>query len=410
MSMPFNYQHFLLNLPVDALLVTFLTNKGLTLPGLEGLAESSSKSLLLEHIEQAEDGVRDGVIADLRAASALASKEGCQEVLNVCHGNDAVLDTFEKLETNEQRALWLYITHPEFFEIAEEAKWFADTPRNFAPARDLKIKRAVDRSDEARMAMANAMSTFYLKKERCGQSCKVFIIDRKREGTVQVTVYVQDHANNSTEFIKGNLERRPSTPARHMAIVYSEAKGIARTIVKGGKDYHEALINVFAEHMLHTAVNADRIRPTLYELASLKQRLAIPSDLNINTVRLKEVTLSDEETGGELIIRAPTRDADISVHDLIERWTPTDNPLKKQFFKIASAKINLHYFPEDGKKQRPVITLHLKRRGGTNIEDFDETMRVKLESYLVGWDILEATGTLSTSEGGAVEEVTEPLV
>lgn len=408
MSMPFNYQHFLLNLPVDALLTTFLTGKALSLPKLTGMEETAAKALILERIEQADDGIRDSIIADLREACALASKEGREEVLNVCHGNAAVLDTFEQLETDEQRALWLYMTHPDLFETAEEAKWFADTPRNFAPARDLKVKRAVDRSDDARFAMASAMSAFYLNKERCGQSCKVFIIDRKREGTVQVTVYVQDHANNSTEFIKGNLERRPSTPARHMAIVYSEAKGIARTIVKGGKDYHEALINIFAEHMLHTAVNAERIRPTPYELANLKQRLAIPSDLGINTVRLKEVVLIDEETGGELIVRAPARETDISVHDLIERWMPTDNPLKKQLFKIVAAKINLHYFPEVGKKPRPVITLHLKRRGGTNIEDFDEALRVKLESYLVGWDILEATGTFSASEGDEIEEITEP--
>jgi len=57
--------------------------------------------------------------------------------------------------------------------------------------------------------------------------------------------------------------------------------------------------------------------------------LTLPDGLVVGRVRLYEATLLDEATGGEIAIRAPACDANVSVLDLLNAGMPTNNPMRQ---------------------------------------------------------------------------------
>jgi hypothetical protein len=120
-------------------------------------------------------------------------------------------------------------------------------------------------------------------------------------------------------------------------------------------------------------------------LDSLRQPLTLPDDLVVDSVRLYEATLLDEATGGEIAIKAPAGDVQISVLDLLESWMPVDNPMRQDRYRVVAAKVGVEFFPESGQTIGRSVMLALKRRGGSNLNDFDPRTRELLEAWLNHW-------------------------
>lgn len=125
--------------------------------------------------------------------------------------------------------------------------------------------------------------------------------------------------------------------------------------------------------------------PEPMPLDALRQPLTLPDALVVDRVRLYEATLLDEATGGEIAIRAPACDANVSVLDLLNVWMPTDNPMRKNRFRVVAAKLDVEFFPEQGQVMGRSVMLALKRRGGNNLGDFDAGTRAQMETWLTHW-------------------------
>lgn len=120
-------------------------------------------------------------------------------------------------------------------------------------------------------------------------------------------------------------------------------------------------------------------------LDHLRLPLNLPDDPSVARVRLCEVTLLDEVSGGELVVLAPVDDMDGGVLQLLSEWMPNDNPARQERFQIIAAKIDLTFLPEFGQAIGRSAKLVLKRRGGSNLADFDAGLRTRLESWLSRW-------------------------
>ena len=120
-------------------------------------------------------------------------------------------------------------------------------------------------------------------------------------------------------------------------------------------------------------------------LDTLRQPLSLPDALVVDSVRLYEATLLDEVTGGEIAIKAPAGDARVSVLDLLEHWMPIENPMRQGRFRVIAAKLGVEFFPEPGQTVGRSVVLALKRRGGSNLSDFDSGTREQAESWLSYW-------------------------
>lgn len=120
-------------------------------------------------------------------------------------------------------------------------------------------------------------------------------------------------------------------------------------------------------------------------LDHLRLPLSLPDDPSVAEARLCEVTLLDEVSGGEIVVLAPVDGRDGGVLQLLSEWMPNDNPAHQERFWVIAAKIDLTFLPEIGQAIGRSATLVLKRRGGSNLADFDFGLRTRLESWLAHW-------------------------
>ena len=120
-------------------------------------------------------------------------------------------------------------------------------------------------------------------------------------------------------------------------------------------------------------------------LDPLRAPLTPPDDLVVNSVRLCEAILLDEATGGEIAVRAPACDPNVSVLDLLRTWMPVENPMEQDRFQLVAATLAIELYPEPGQASGLSLTLSLKRRGGGSLDGFDAPIRTRLETWLNQW-------------------------
>jgi hypothetical protein len=118
-------------------------------------------------------------------------------------------------------------------------------------------------------------------------------------------------------------------------------------------------------------------------LDCVRQPLTLPDDPSVGSARLREVTLLDETTGGEITIKASGGQVGVGVLDLLAGWMPIDNLMRQERFQVIAAKVDLAFLPDaSGRPARRRSQLILKRRGGHNLADFDAALRARLEAWL----------------------------
>lgn len=391
--MSISYRSFLRNLPIKSPLVrSFLATRGFE-SGESVTWEAEEPQVfkqLVECIAQYEDGaVRDRVIGDLGHVAQLANEAGTLQIINVSLDRPAIAAGFADLETPEQRALWLHETHPDKFAEALEVRFFDDRASR-STCHDLKIQAEVDRSESARQALATRVADFYRQKLGAGQACEVEVIDRYREQSVQVTIYVQDLSNHRIEFDAGQLHRRRSFPAIEVALIYHPTTGYAETVGKGGQAYHQQWVADFAAAMLHQEVSPDRILPQPYKLNNLLYGVAIheAASLGIECIFLKSLTLLNLSTGFEMTFKSTGRQQRHCVLDQIAQQFPQENPLHRLLL-VTQATITVHFYPLAGHRRGRVVSLELNCKGKSNLGRLEEKYRQLFKKLLPLWRVTE---------------------
>lgn len=388
----FSYKQFVRMVPAQTLR-QFLESRQFTAAAkLDwSVDEADVAKAVVGLIEVAEPEERDRLISDMHEASRLADGIGDRAIRNVCRANSRIVEALAASENPAERALWLYVAHPDVFDDALEARYFDDRASLPSAKRfDLKHIGNVDRSDVARNALAGEISAFFRKREGCGKSVVVEVLDRWLEDAIQVTVYVEDLANNRPEFDHGMLKRRRSHPAKELALVYFYKTGFAETVASGGQDYHDKLATLFAKHMLGITMKPEAVKAETYKLGNLKNGVSVfdQAALGIESLRMKSLTFMPLDGGGGfLTIDAPGKDIHATADGWAAKYLPHDNPLKGAF-AIVQAAIGVHFFPEAGRKRRRSLTLKFTKRGMSNLQRFGERERKMLYRFMVEWGLV----------------------
>lgn len=390
------YADVLLNLPVDTTLRTYVDHHGLPLPGdFDWTDDTGTTTRLIEAIQDCPDpAVRDKVVAGLHVSTQLAHPRGKQAMFQVGAKDGAALMGLIGCQSDNHRAFWLFVHHPDLFEQAAEIE-YVDSHVQQAQQHDLGTKAPVRRDAASMAAFCDAIKTFYKLELGCGEVCVAHILDRA-QGTQLVTVHAKDLAMLRLEFEGMTLTRRVGSPNIHMVLEYSELTGVARTIIRGGAKYHDMLAKAFTEHLLGVNVDARRIKPPTLDLSVLKLGFQVPQAVDDGFVALqvKSITLMSPDTELKAEFTAMASSERQCVTELIAEKLPRDNPLAHNWL-VNAASINLYYAPPPGKERCPVVTVEVTRRGRLNLHKFDEKLRAQIEGYLVQIGILQAKQTLS---------------
>jgi len=234
------------------------------------------------------------------------------------------------------------------------------------------------------------------QREWCGDSVKAQILDRSA-GIYLLSVYVKDLPQSRLEFDGDVLKRRVGYPHIHALLEYSAHTGIARSIIRGGAEFHEALLSTFANHLLHTEVDADRIMPPTLDLSVLRTGFDCPQAQadGFIALQVKSLTLMSPDHTVKLECTAMSDGEHRCVTELLNEKVPE---LLARRWLISSAKINLYYPRESGKARARVVSIELTSKGRLNLHKHDRAMQYQLEGYLVSLGILKPQQTLSAHE------------
>lgn len=390
------YADVLLHLPVDATLRGYLTHHGLALPDdFDWTDDTGVTNRLIEAIQECPDpAVRDKIVAGLLVSTQLAHPRGKQAMFQIGAWHATAFMGLIACQSDQHRAFWLFVHHPDLFEQAAEIE-YVDSHVQQAQQHDLGTKVPIRRDDASTKAFCEAIKSFYKMELGCGEVCVAHILDRA-QGTQLVTVHAKYLVMLRLELEGMVLTRRVGSPNIHMVLEYSDATGVARTIIRGGAKYHEMLAQAFVEHLLGVNVSAQRIKPPTLDLSALKLGFQVPQAIDDGFVALqvKSLTLMSPDTELKAEFTAMASSEHQCVTDLIAEKLPHDNPLVHHWL-VSAASINLYYAPPPGKQRSPVVTVEVTRRGRLNLHKFDEKLRAQLESYLVQIGILAEKQTLS---------------
>ncbi len=384
-------------MPVDATLRGFLAGKGLVMPNdFSWTDKSVTTETLIDALKNWPDpSVRDSVAAELRASVALGDSAGTQAMFQAAIGNGAVLTGLAACKSDDHRSFWLYVTHPDVFLRAADFDHF-DQRSTTAQQNDLLVKRTPDPSEAALAAFRSDVGAFYQREMQCGDRSKAYLVERS-PGVYLLSVHIKDLSTVHLEFHGDDLKRRVGNPNIHSVLEYSAGTGVTRSLVRGGAKYHQMLLKAFAEHLLHVAVDAQRLRPPTLDLSVLRLGFDVPQAQvdGFNVLQVKSVSLLSPDTQLKVDCTAMASSEHRCVTDLLAEKLP--GPLAEKWL-VTAAQINLYYPLEQGKTRPKVVAIEITRKGRLNLHKFEPDLQRQLERYLVTLGILEKGQTLSSQE------------
>ena len=330
------------------------------------------------------------IIADFERAYLMSDERGYAALLNATPDQAGLAQRLAELENGQERALRVLMNDQDLFRAAEEIRYF-DYFIDRSRGRRFQVEAglAPDRADDALQRFGGAMSSWCRKRDGSGQAFFAEVIDRYANGSIQVTLYVEDLPSNRPEFEKRQLKRRASRPAKEAAVVYVPASGCLETVAKGGKPVHEALRDLFGQHMLGIPPGGNLILTQQFNLQSLLVEQVLPvnrADGVINA-RVRRLKLEAPRKGqGAIMIDTPPWEDAPSAHAFANTWLGSSNPITHGF-EVVHATISLHFEAPPGKRPK-ALHIELARRNTTNLHDFRKSDRELVERYLRHWQII----------------------
>lgn len=384
-------------LPVDATLRGFLRDQGLLMPNDFVWTDKpeTTQALIAALLGCPDIAVRDTVAAKLRASVTLGDSAGTQAMFQVATGDGAVLTTLATCKSDIHRSFWLYVHHPELFDRAGDVDHFERQAAN-AQQHDLGIKAIPDTSDVALAGLRADVSAFYQRELQCGDRSKAYVMERS-PGVFLLSVHVKDLSTVQLEFQGDDLKRRVGNPNIHSVLEYSTRTGVTRSLVKGGAKYHQMLLKAFAEHLLHTSLDAQRLMAPTLDLSALRLGFDVPQAQvdGFNVLQVKSISLLSPDNQLKVDCTAMAASEHRCVTDLLAEKLP--GPLAENWM-VTTAQINLYYPPEPGKARARVVTIEITRKGRLNLHKFDAALQSQLEGYLVALGILSKGQTLNPQD------------
>lgn len=341
-------------------------------------------------IDALDDEMGAEIIVAFERAYHMSDERGYTALLNATPDQGALAKRLAELENGQDRSLRMLTDDEALFRAAEEIRYFdyyieRSQGRRFRA----RVGLALDRGDDALQRFGSAVSDWFRKRDGSGQAFFADVVDRYANGSVQVTLYVEDLPSNRPEFEKRRLKRRASRPAREAAVVYVPATGCLETVGKGGKPVHEALRDIFAKHMLGIPPGGERILAQEFNL----QRLLVDRSLPVNRAdgvikaRVRRLKLEAPGQGqGTIMIETPPWEDAPSAHAFAKTWLGRSNSINGGFI-VVQAMITLHFEATPGRRPK-ALHVEISKSGASNMRDFRQKDREIAERYLREWQII----------------------
>jgi len=232
----------------------------------------------------------------------------------------AFVEKLSALSNHYERAMITFLDHNNFWRGATRF-YHADTLPYWRKRKNLSHNKAA--VDEVSLKqLAESIRYYFHHTEGRGNNC---VVEPFRRGNLDYFfAYPEDYSQQNIEWVDGEFDRRPHTPAFEVIYVYSQKEGSLDLNFHGSKKAVEPLQGMFATAIL----KLDELPPDpkderIYDLSLLLQKdfnFTYDVGSGIVEVMVKKLRLSSQVKKGERITLEadPSQDSD-AVYDLLDQ-------------------------------------------------------------------------------------------
>ncbi len=328
---------------------------------------------------------------DLKRAYEMSSSLAVGEFQTICEHDAFALSVINSREPKEV-ALWMLAFRDKAFRDAEHFIAFqAKTNGKYWKKNQIPAGLAPVKDRAALDLFAKKIAEHY-KKSGGGKSAHYELSERTRDGSMQLTIYVEGPVAAYAHFEDSQFVRITSRVALETAIVYHPQTGIVETVAKGGVKSHTAILQLFGEHVVGQTIEPEEIEKKRYNLNALRDGVLEPTidwrRHGVQKVRLRRAKFS------------PRRDPVISMH--VEATPDIEDPdaiqiaLKRLVYETSfemeydldSATLLVYLMPnQKGKVSQFSFGLHAA--GSSTVANLSERNQPIAKMVLQALEIIE---------------------
>jgi hypothetical protein len=330
---------------------------------------------------------RQRVMDDADRIGAMADDSGQAALYAVTQEHEAL----DLLPNGYARATWMLLHTPAALEHGEQVR-YADDRRGgrmwdgFICQPDCIAAR----EGEALEAFKEAVKQHFDSRNAEIEMCDRW---RARLGQqdarlVQASVYREGRAGARKAFVGGRLDRLPDHPVIEAAITYESDTGVIEVVARE-REAREALVRLFAEHLLKTAFQGERLQIRQYTLDGLRKPFGFPTDPddNIEGVRISLLRLIPLDTGGERVTMECMRGAQRNIWQMSQARFDQHDPLQEGY-RITQARFTIKFKASPGVRGGRTLPVTISMPKGCDLKDRTERERLIGDKYLRRWNLL----------------------
>jgi len=272
------------------------------------------------------DAVRNVMEAELREIHALSNKNGTLAIIDEADwqlrhdqaGLDAFIDGLSSLPGHCHRAIITFLDYPDYWNGATRF-CHADSLSYWRKRKNLGHRPAAVH-EEDRQRLAKAIQTYFHLTEGRGNHC---LVEAFRRGERDYFfAYPEDHSQQSLEWVDGEFDNRPHTPAFEVVFVYSQSEGTLDLNYRGSRKAVEPLQSMFATAILKLEeVPPDPKDERVYDLDQLRQPdfgFTYELGSGIESIGIKKLQFASRANKGQRItLEANANENPKGVYDLM---------------------------------------------------------------------------------------------
>lgn len=316
-----------------------------------GLRETQPEPLFQAWLALPEDQ-RSPMDAELREIHALSCEKGwcairdeaAWQLRQTPEAHAELVEELAALDSHEERAMVTFLDHPQFWKGAT-LFYHADTLPWWRKRKGFPHQPASVHED-GRRALAEAIRDYFHRTEGRGRNC---VVEAFRRGELDYFfAYPEDYSQQSTEWVNGEFERRPHTPAFEVVYVYSEKDGTLDLNFRGSYKAVEPLQAMFATAILNLPeLPPDPTDERVYDLRPLLERgfqFVYDPGSGIQSVAVKKLRLSSRVVKGDRVtLEADAAARTEAIYDLLDELSkslrlPTYNVTQVELAALVAMK------------------------------------------------------------------------
>jgi hypothetical protein len=362
MARHYTTKEFFRQMP-NALLVRYFQERGLFRDlDFTAMKETKPEVLFTAWMDLPEDQ-RHGMDAEFAEIFEMSCEKGWAALRDEAQWQlkhdpvelDDFITSMANLDGYPHRAMLTFLEHPECWKGATRF-YHADSLAYWRKRKNMGHLEA-DTDDLSIRMLADALRTYFRHTEGRGDNC---VVEPFRRGELDYFfAYPEDYSQQSIEWVEGEFDRRPHTPAFEVIYVYSQRDGTLDLNYRGSLKAIEPLQGIFASVIL----KLDELPPDpederVYDLAPLADRFfgfVRPLGTGIESVVVKRLRLSSRvKKGDRITLEADTKHDPHGVHILLDRLAAA---LPLNLYNVTQAELAALVVVDEDK---PAKTISIK--------------------------------------------------